>query len=97
MVSHQTQGTMPPAGGDRALGLRLEPARRQDRRPGRCATRAIRYFMRSLFDDHMSDLAERGLRPDRRYEELAVRVEIPDEILRRLSQRRLTGSEASRP
>ena len=53
--------------------------------------------MRSLFDDHMSDLAERGLRPDRRYDELAVRVEIPDEILRRLSQRRLTGSEASRP
>ena len=55
------------------------------------------HFMRSLFDDHMSDLAERGLRPDRRYDELAVRVEIPDEILRRLSQRRLAGSEASRP
>jgi hypothetical protein len=41
--------------------------------------------MRSLFDDHMEDLAERGLRPDRSYDELLVRLEIPDEILRRIT------------
>jgi hypothetical protein len=42
-------------------------------------------FMRSLFDDHMADLAERGLAPDRRYDELPVRIEIPPEILRRMN------------
>jgi hypothetical protein len=41
-------------------------------------------FMRSLFDEHMSDLAERGLAPDRTYDELPIRMEVPDEILRRL-------------
>jgi hypothetical protein len=42
-------------------------------------------FMRSLFEDHMYDLARRGLRPDRGYDELPVTIEIPDEILRRIA------------
>jgi hypothetical protein len=41
-------------------------------------------FMRSLFEDHMHDLAERGLEADRRYEDLPIRLEIPDEIRPRL-------------
>ena len=40
-------------------------------------------FIRSMFDDHMSDLAERGLEPDRRYEDIEIRLEIPDVLLRR--------------
>jgi hypothetical protein len=56
----------------------LEPAR------GRSLREQFGPFMRSLFDEHMSDLAERGLAPDRTYDELPIRMEVPDEILRRL-------------
>jgi hypothetical protein len=42
-------------------------------------------LMRSLLDDHMEDLAERGLRPDRSSDELLVRLEIPDGTLRRIT------------
>jgi hypothetical protein len=41
-------------------------------------------FMRSLFEDHMYDLAERGLSPDRDFDALSVRIEVPDEIVQRL-------------
>jgi hypothetical protein len=41
-------------------------------------------FMRSLFDDHLYDLAERRLTPDRTYDELPIRMEVPDEVLRRI-------------
>lgn len=56
----------------------LEPAR------GRSLREQFDPFMRSLFDDHMYDLAQRRLEPDRGYDELPIRCEIPDEIVRRL-------------
>jgi hypothetical protein len=40
--------------------------------------------MRSLFDDHIYDLAQRRLTPDRGYDEVPIRMEVPDEIVRRL-------------
>jgi hypothetical protein len=51
---------------------------------GRSLREQFDSFMRSLFDDHMSDLAERGLAPDRTFDELPIRMEVPEEILRRL-------------
>jgi hypothetical protein len=56
----------------------LEPAH------GRSLREQFDSFMRSLFDDHMSDLAERGLAPNRTFDELPIRMEVPDGILRRL-------------
>jgi hypothetical protein len=56
----------------------LEPAQ------GRSLRELFDPFMRSLFDDHMYDLAERDLIPDRGYDELPIRIEVPDEIVRRL-------------
>lgn len=41
-------------------------------------------FMRSLFDDHMYDLAERALAPDRGYDDLPIRIEVPEDVLRHL-------------
>lgn len=58
--------------------VRLEPAR------GRSLRELFDPFMRSLFDDHMYDLAEGGLTPDRGYDELPIRIEVPDAILQRL-------------
>jgi hypothetical protein len=58
--------------------VRLEPSR------GGSLRELFDPFMRSLFDDHMYDLAERGLAPDRTYDEVAIRIEIPDNILARL-------------
>ena len=55
-----------------------------ERSRGRSLREQFDPFMRSLFDDHMYDLAERGLTPDRTYDELPVRLEVPDEILRRV-------------
>ena len=57
----------------------LEPAH------GRSLREFFDPFMRSLFEDHMYDLAQRGLTPDRTYDELSVRMEFPEEILSRLS------------
>jgi len=37
--------------------------------------------MRSLFDDHLSDLHERGLVPDRDYDDVPMALEIPKEVL----------------
>jgi hypothetical protein len=56
----------------------LEPSR------GRSLREQFDPFMRSLFDDHLADLAERGLAPDRTYDESAIRIEVPDDILARL-------------
>jgi hypothetical protein len=56
----------------------LEPAH------GRSVREMFDPFMRSLFDDHLYDLAQRGLAPDRTYEELPIRMEVPEEILRRV-------------
>jgi hypothetical protein len=57
----------------------LEPAR------GRSLREQFDSFMRSLFEDHMYDLAERGLRPDRGFDDLPVSIEVPDDIVRRLA------------
>ena len=57
----------------------LEPAR------GRSLREQFSPFMRSLFDDHMFDLAECGLAPDRTYDELSIRMDVPDEVLLRLN------------
>jgi hypothetical protein len=54
----------------------LEPAR------GRSLRELFDPFMRSLIDDHMYDLAEGGSAPDRTYDELPIRKEVPDEVLR---------------
>jgi hypothetical protein len=56
----------------------LEPSQ------GRSLREQFDPFMRSLFDDHLADLAERGLAPDRTYDELPIRIEVPDDILARL-------------
>jgi hypothetical protein len=36
--------------------------------------------MRSLVDDHMYDLRETGLRPDRDYDDVPMALEIPSEV-----------------
>jgi hypothetical protein len=41
-------------------------------------------LMRSMFEDHLYDLRERGLTPDRGYDQLSVRMEIPEDVARRL-------------
>ena len=56
----------------------LEPA------SGRSLREQFDPFIRSLFDDHISDLAELGLAPDRTYDALPIRMEVPEEVLRRL-------------
>jgi hypothetical protein len=45
--------------------------------------------MRSWFDDHMSDLAERGHGPDRTYDDLPVGYDVPADLLRILEGGRL--------
>jgi hypothetical protein len=50
---------------------------------GRSLREHFDVFMRSLFSDHMYDLAERGLEPDRPFDALPIRIEVPDETLRR--------------
>jgi hypothetical protein len=52
-------------------GVVLEPAR------GRSLREMFDPFMRSLFDDHMYDLTQSGLAPDRGYDELPIRLEVP--------------------
>jgi hypothetical protein len=56
----------------------LEPAR------GRSLRELFDPFMRSLFDDHLYDMSMAGLVPDRGYDELSIRLEVPDEILHRM-------------
>ena len=36
--------------------------------------------MRSWFDDHMTDLAERGLVADRGYDDLSVGYDVPESL-----------------
>jgi hypothetical protein len=52
---------------------------------GRTPRERLDFFMRSLFDDHMYDLGMRGLRPDRGYDDVPIRLEIPIELEERLS------------
>jgi hypothetical protein len=40
------------------------------------------FQMRSWFEDHMSDLAERGLVPDRSYDELPIIYDVPPALRR---------------
>jgi hypothetical protein len=48
--------------------------------PGGDARALYDPFMRSLFEDHLSDLREGGLRPDRGYDDVPMTLEIPEEV-----------------
>jgi len=42
--------------------------------------------MWTLFDEHPYDVREHGLAPDRSFDELVLRIEIPDDLPRRASR-----------
>jgi hypothetical protein len=65
------------------FGWSLQDVAREPAR-GRSVREIFDPFMRSLFDDHMYDLAQRSLVADRTYDELPIRMEVPEEILRRV-------------
>jgi hypothetical protein len=52
--------------------------------PGETLEEQCGEHMRSLFDDHMYDLAQRRLQPDRTFDALPVRVEAPPDLRRRI-------------